>query len=348
MIRNLRNHKLGFLLSLALLLSVGCGEKPTVSTVGTAATAGGVEFSVGDYTVKYLEVSDGEDTYEYPRPVLAIPITVKNLGPDKNIYSPTHSTQQMTEATTPLLYVDPGAEADLPPDKKVPVNGVYLEKGSAQGQVTVTTTMEKDDVINDVFFFEVPDSSQDLVLSLPPAMHRGKMPVLFRFNFQPMEAKGPKYSKIGNATTFNGVKFTLDSSDIEYVQIDDTVQGKGFSADPLLKISYTVENGSKEAITFSPGHKTSGQRGAALYAGDDTMKRIKFAATSRVVDQLDKSKTLKPGESVKDFVLFERPPEDAKTLRLEYPASTFEQQGLARYSIDYEYKNPDKPKELKQ
>ncbi|MEZ4460831.1 MAG: hypothetical protein R3E66_14085 [bacterium] len=324
---------------------LGC-DKPLVGAIGKPLTAGGLEITVSDYDVRYLEINAGDNTYEYPRPVLSIPITLKNVGEGSFIYSPSHNSPQMTESATPLLYLDPGADADLPPETKNLIPGVVLDKGSVEGQLNSATTLAKGESANDILLFEVPDGAQKLVLSIPPAMNRGKMPVLFRIDYKPVQPKGPKVYNVGDAQVFDGVKFTVTGTSFEYVKTNDSAQGEGFSSDPLFKVSYEVTNDSDATIKLDPGHKAVGIRGAALYGSDSAYNRVKFAATTRVEGQIDGSASIDPGKSVKDFVLFEAPPKEVTQLSFEYPAALFERTGLARFNVPFEWKDVPRPKEL--
>lgn len=338
-----RDGVLPVILALCVGLVSAC-DKPQVGSAGTPITAGGVEFSVGDYDVRYLEISEGEQTFEYPRPVLILPITVKNVGEGSLVYSPNHSSQQMTETTTPLLYLDPGADATLPPESKSLINGVVLEKGTPVGQAG-STTLEKGQSVDDILLFEVPDQALDLVLSLPPAMHRDKLPVLFKWRFEPKEPAGPKVYAVGQSLEFNGVTFTLDGGELTYVKTNDSAQGEGFSTEALYKVDYTIKNDSEATIRYEPGHKAVGTRGAALFTATDALKKVRFPGTTSVEGQLDRS-TVDPGQEIKDFVLFEAPSSDVKTLSFEFPASVFGASGLARYELPFEFKEVPKPAEL--
>lgn len=323
----------------------GC-EKPVVAT-GNTASAGGIEFSVADYEVRYLEVSDGSNTYEYPQPALVIPVTLKNVGEGDFTYSPTHATQQMSEAQTPLLYVAPGADEDLPPQNKTMINGVFLSKGTVAGQVTKNQTIKKGDSLTDLLLFEVPTDATKLILSVPPSLHRGKLPVLFPISFQPREPQGPKMHKVGEAVALGDAAFTVTGTEIAYVKTRDKLAGEGYSSEPLLKIKYKIENNGAAPLAYDPAHRAVGGRGAALYGKGATFKRVKFAATTSVDGQRDGNTTVAPGDAVEDFVLFDRPPEGTAELSFEYPAALFGASGLARFTLPYEYSDPPLPKELK-
>jgi len=328
----------------ALCIGGSACDKPQVGGASDALTAGGVEFRVGDYEVRYLEISDGGDTFEYPRPVLVLPITVKNVGEGSLVYSPTHQAQQMAETTTPLLYLDPGADQKLPPESKSLLPGVILEKGKLPGQAS-TTTLEKGQSVDDLLLFEVPDTGLDLVLSIPPSMHREKLPVLFRWRFEPREAIGPKIYQIGQSVAFDGVSFSVTKAELAYVRINDSAQGEGFSSEPLYKIDLTIKNDSEGPVRYEPGHKAVGARGSALFSAKDSFKRVRFPGTTTVVGQLE-TRTIEPGEEATDFVLFDAPGREVNSLSFEFPAAQFGRAGLARFELPFEFVEVPKPKEL--
>ena len=333
---------------LGLVLTGAACEQPVVSQMGQPATVGGVEFQVSGFQVRYLELVDDGKTFEYPEPVLTIPVQVTNKGKKPLTYSPTHRSQQMSEATTPLLYTDPGKEADVPPASKQTINGVFLEEGELPGQITQSTTVEPGKSVKDIFVFEVPDAKQaPLILSLPPTMHRGAVPVLFRIPYKSQKPEGPKVHTLGDAVAVDAATFTVEETEVAYIKTKDTVQGEGYSSEPLLKISYKIANNGEEPITYTPSHRdVAGTRGASLHTSEKAFKRVRFSSTTKAVDQINDDTDIEPGKSVTDYTLFERPSEDVQELTFEYPAKHFGGTGLVRVEIPYEYKDPDLPKEL--
>ncbi|MBA2663163.1 MAG: DUF4352 domain-containing protein [Bradymonadaceae bacterium] len=333
---------------LALLAALPACEKPLIAAAGESVTVGGINFQVQEYSVRYLELSGEGNTYEYPRPVLVIPVSIKNSGEGDFVYNPTYNAQQMTEAATPLLYPDPGAEVDLATAQKAPINGVFLQKGVMKEQITERRTLKAGESINDVFLFEVPDAaSTNLIFSLPPAMHRGELPVIFRMAFKPTKPQGPPVHEIGEAVTIGNVEFTVSAAETTFVKINDTAQGEGFSTEPVFKISYTITNNSSEALRYDPGHRElAGRRGAALFASNGAFSRVRFPATSSAQGQVERAASVDAGTSVKDFVMFEPPGKEVEAVMLELPAAVFEGNGLIRVNIPYQHKTPDKPKEM--
>lgn len=346
---NLLESRFATILALVLLFGGTACEKPEVSELGQPMTVGGVEFNVADFDVRYIELDVDGKTVEYPEPVLAITVEMTNQGEGAITYTPSHRSQQMSEGSTPLLYSDPGPEADLPPDSKQTINGVYLESGRLDEQISQSTSLDSGDSLTDIFLFEIPkDKEKSLILSLPPAMHRGNVPALFRIPYKYEAPEGPTIYQLGETVSMGSAAFTVEKAEIEYLKTNDTVQGEGYSSDPLLKISYKVENTGDQPLTYSPSHRdVAGSRNASLYTVDQTFRRVRFSATTKVEGQVNDDTDIKPGESVTDLTTFERPPEEIDTLTFEYPAHHFGGSGLVRVEIAYEYADPGLPDELK-
>ncbi len=340
--------RVAIVLLAVIFAATGC-EKPAVTEMGSSVLAGGVEFDVTGYELRYLELSKDGKTIEYSEPVLAISVKATNKGEGAVTYNPSHRSQQMSEASTPLLYLDPGAEAELPPASKQTINGVYLEKGQLDAQVGSSTTLESGESLTDLFLFEIPeDKKAPLILSLPPSMHRGETPVLVRIPYQYEEPEGPPVHQVGESVEIDGAAFAVESTTTEYVKTEDKSQGEGYSSDPLFKVTYKIENTGEETLTYNPSHRdVAGTRGAALYADGKTIKRVKPAATAIPEGQIDDRTEIEPGKSLTDISLFERPAKDSASVIFEYPANHFGGSGLMRVEIDYEHKDPELPKELK-
>jgi hypothetical protein len=335
------------LLAAAVLVTGTACDKPTVTEMNKPATASGVEFNVSSFELRHLELSDDGTTVEYPEPVLAITVDVTNNGKKALTYTPSHRTQQMTEATTPLLYKDPGKEAELPPASKQTINGVYLEEGKLDDQVSQTKTLKKGESLSDVFLFEVPeDKKASLILSLPPSMHPGAMPVLVRVPYQYKLPTGPTVHQVGDAVAAGDAAFSVAKANVEYIKTKHTIEGEGFSSNPRLKILYSIKNAGQKPLTYAPEHNVDGTRGAALYSGDQTFKRVRLPSNAKAYGQLRNNTKIEAGNSATDFVLFERPPKDVETLTFEYPASRFGGSGLIRVQVPYTYEDPELPKEL--
>lgn len=326
----------------------GCKEQPKVSQMGQPVEAKGVKLSVDGYAIERPELTSEGRIHEYDKPVLAVKVTMTNTGDKPFAYKPTHGLGRRVEATTPLLYYAPPEDKPLPPKKKQVISGVVLEEGSFPAQVQQRTTLEPGQTISDLFLFQVPAEKQaDLIFSLPPTMHRGGLPVLFRIPYQYKKPKGPKTYKVGDSVELDGAALTVKSAETTYVKIKHKSEGEGFSSDPLFKVSYTVENTGSEPLTYRPGHRAlSGRRVAQLRGGEETYARMKFSPSTEVVGQVAEETTVEPGDSVEDFGIFERPDEGVESLTFEFPATRVDAKGLVRVEIPYEYTEPELPEEL--
>lgn len=330
-----------------LVLTLAACEKPVVVDQGTPAVANKVEYSVAPYEVRYLELTEGGQTYEYKSPVLILPVTIKNNGDKPLTYSPNHTATTALEASTPLLYADPGPEAALPPETKQSIKSIILKKGSLKGQIQSTKAIAPGESLTDLFLFEVPPKAlTSLILSLPPILHGGKAPALVRIPYTAKAPVGPKVYAQGDTIDMGGVTFTVTGTEIAYIKIDDTTQGKGFSTNPLFKINYTIANTGEGEVDYDPGHNALGTLGARLSSPSETFKRMRFPATTTAEGQL-KEQDIPAGGKVSDYLLFEVPDKDATEVTLSFPASTFQREGIARVTLPFEFKEVPKPAELK-
>lgn len=331
-------------------VGTGCGSNVKVAEVGEAVEEGGIEVKVEDYEIRRLELVEEGKTFEYEDPVVAIPIVLKNVGDDAFMYTPTHRSQKMTESTTPLLYYDPGKKASLPPSDKTPVNGVYLEEGNLEEQITEQTRIEPGKSIRDVLLFEIPSEKQeDLILSIPPEYHRGDKPVLFRVSYEYSEPSGKETPGLGDTATVDGVEFTVKEITTEYIELEETRDGRAFSSSPLVKVSYEIKNTADKKVTYAPKHQSdSVRRTPVLKSKDDIFRPVEFPLKPTVVGQQQGQKKIKPGKKAEDFTVFQRPPKEVKALTFRYPASRFDRGGVLEFQIPYKYEEPDKPDELKE
>ena len=334
---------------IALVGIFGCDEAPELHRADQPATYGGVEVTLGDYSIRYLELTDESgETYEYPDPVLVLPVTLTNKGEDELVYNPTHGTQQMSEASTPLLFPAPSTpEIVLKELTRQPITGVYLERGQVDDQVQRSTTLASGESLTDVFLFELPDPNQEvLILSIPPSMHRANLPIFLRIDYREPTPEGPNVYAIGNSMEFDGVVVTVLEVEQAYIKLEDSSRGKGYSTDPVLKISYEVKNETEETVTFDPSHRDlSGRQGATLHSLHTEFNRIRFPSTATPEGQQGRVQ-IEPGESITDFAVFERPQESVESATFELAASHFDRAGRVRVSISYQREDVEKPEEM--
>jgi hypothetical protein len=328
----------------AVALLPGCAEKPIISGLGKTEPIGGVVFSVGDYKVRLVEVTHGMEPYEYQDPVLAIPVTIEYRGEGTFTYSPTHHLKQVQESTAPLLYKDPGTDKPWETEKSI-IDAVFLEKGFVSGQLEQSVVLNKGDSVTDLFLFGAPVSSGNLILSLPPSMHGGAVPVLIRFSYeQQAYPEKPKAHSIGEEISIGSALFSVQSVRLEYGKILDQGKLAGFTNRPILKAQVLIKNAGEKPISYTSPVGVRG-RLPTLNSTRGYLKPISFAQGVTVDGQLSGTHNVAPGKSVTDSMFFV-PPSKKDTLTMTFPGKLFGEQGLARVSFPYEPAKVKRPKEL--
>jgi hypothetical protein len=262
----------------------------------------------------------------------------------------------MSETSTPLLYYAPESSGQqqpmLPPDKKTTISGVQLEQGTYPEQIRTSTSIEPGDSVVDTYLFEVPDEEKaSLILSLPPSMHRGTMPVLFRIDYEQSAPDEETRYGVGEAVALDGVTFEVTSMQTTWVETTHKSDGKGYSARPLFKVSYRISNDTEAPVTYAPGHDAlAGKRVAQLHSGEgsSTFARMTFGSSIDVVGRLSGDTRIEPGSSVEDFSIFERPGDEVESVVFVFPATRVERRGLIRVESEYQREAPEKPKPLRE
>lgn len=334
----------------ALVGAVGCDEEPEIHSSDQPATQGGVQFEIDEYHIRYFELTDNGETVEYPDPVLAIGVEITNTGEDEFVYNPTHNTHEMSEARTPLLFPSPNTpEIDWETFTPQHISAVQLERGSWDQQLQGSATLAPNESVTDYFLFALPEPTQsNLILSIPPAMHRGDIPLFIQFSYVASDPKGPAVHSIGDAIDFDDVTFTVTNIEQAYIELEDSSEGEGFSNEAVLRISYTIENNSDEAIRFDPAHgDLSGNEGAFVQSQSTSFNRVRFPANTEPVGQ-QRRVTIEPGETIEDFATFERPDQRAEAATFLLAAQHFDRSGRVRVSFSYAPSEVEKPEELQE
>ena len=335
---------------LVVIGGLGCEESPEIHSSDQPASLGGVQFEIDEYHIRYFELTDNGDTIEYPDPVLAIGVNITNTGETDFVYNPTHQSREMSEARTPLLFPAPDTpEVDWDEFTPHHISAVHLERGSWDQQLQTSNTLAPNESLTDYFLFELPDPTQrNLILSIPPAMHRGDLPIFIEFTYVESEPEGPPVYSVGDSIDFDDVTFTVTNVEQAYIELEDSSEGEGFSNDPVLRISYTIENNSDESIRFDPAHRDlSGNEGAFVQSLHTSFNRIRFPANTEPVGQQTRV-NIEPGEAIEDFATFERPDERVDSATFMLAAQHFDRSGRVRVSFPYTPADIELPEELQQ
>lgn len=290
-----------------------------------------------------IEIEGQKGPLVYKDPVLAIKLKFENTGQQDFNYTPTHKLNKASNLEAPLLFVDPGPEGEL----RNNIAGVFLEEGLVPGQQDKDTAIAAGAALEDVYLYTLPEGeSANLILTVPPSMHGGQGLLKIKMAYQAAALPGPTVHNQGEAINVGSATLTITGSKIEYLKLNDSNKGKGYSKDPVLKVSFTIKNNGDKPITYEPGHRLSGQGMAMTLVedgGSGRYMRALFGADREVPGQVAVRSTVDAGKEKKDFAVFERPPENVKALQLHIPGRLFGQEGLVRVKVPYTYKNPKKP-----
>lgn len=333
----------------AVLLLAGAGcKKDVVGAQGAAVQEPGapVAVTLEGYTIERLELDGASGPLVYKDPVLAVTLKFENKGEKNIFYQPTHSLNKASNLEAPLLFVDPGPEGEL----RNNISGVFLEEGRLESQQEGNVDLKPGDAVTDTYLFTVPEAEQaDLIMTIPPAMHGGKVMLKIKMPYTRAEVPAPKVYGMGEGINVGDTTFTVKSAKVEYVSLKDANAGEGFSKEPVFRVDFEIKNGGKEAMTYEPGHRITGE-GLAMAllqdGGSGRYMRAYFGADRDVEGQTGVRESIDAGATHKDFAIFERPPKGVDALQLQVPGKILGGPGLIRVKIPYKWEDPSKPKEL--
>jgi hypothetical protein len=299
------------------------------------------------YALERVEVEGANGPLIYDKPVLVVDLKFENTGGADFFYQPTHNTDKASNQQAPLLFVDPGPEKPL--TQNIP--GIFLEKGLLPGQQSAGVKIEPGGALTDRYLFTPPEQeNMEMVLTVPASLHGGKMPFRIKLSYTQPDAPESPVHKQGDAITMGDAVLTVTGAEVLYVPLNDSSSNsKGFSKDPVVKVSYKIENKGEQDIVYNPNHKGSGEILAPSLGeseGSGRYMRVRFGADRDATGQTTGNQKIKAGASLSDFAVFERPPEGVKSVRLLMPGKVLGQEGLARVDIPYTWANPDKPAAL--
>ncbi len=130
--------------------------------------------------------------------------------------------------------------------------------------------------------------------------------------------------------TENGIAVTVKKVSIGKVRLKDFGEDS-MSKDDLLIVELEINNTDKgKKVDYSGWAK--GGNATMKDASGNNYKRITFG-TATVVGQIAGATSLYPSKPVSDVLVFERPIESAKELRLRLPLSAVDKTGVIRLKI---------------
>jgi hypothetical protein len=244
--------------------------------------------------------------------------------------------------------VDPGAEAVATAN----IPGVRLEDGMLDGQEPGGKQIEGGSSVTDVYLFTPPKEDKlPLLLTVPAVLHGGKSPITIRFVYEKTQLPQQKRYKASKPIKVGAIELMVTDAKIEYVQLKDSNQGKGYSKDALLVVDYEMKNTGSSDVTYEPNHRASGEKvvGPTLResGGAGVYSRVRFGNDREVPDQVAGTALIAADSVVSDFAVFERPPENVSKVVFVFPGKMVEQVGIYRVEIDIDNKAPKKPSDYR-
>jgi len=319
-------------------------KKETLGEQGSPVQEKGaaVAVTVNGFTAERLELEGPQGPLIYADPVLALKVTFENKGEAPFLYKPTHADAKTTNLEAPILFKDPGPEGEL----RSNIEGVFLQDQFVPGQQSKEVEMKPGEVIEDLYLFKMPEEeSLALVLTVPPVLHGGKGVLKIKVAYKKEAVPPVVVSEMGKAVKLGNATVTVDSAQVTYIELMENKK-KGFSKEPVFKVSYTIKNDGGEPLNYEPLHQQSGSvLAVALHEdeGSGRYMRVRFSADRDVVGQTARRGTIAAGEKLEDFAIFERPPEGVTAVRLLFPGKLLGQTGLMRVRIPYKNEKPKNP-----
>jgi len=326
-----------------LTLLVGCKTETSGELGAPTHEAGaGVSVTVTGLTLERLEIEGKDGPLVYADPVLAIAVSFENKGETNFLYKPTHAMAKTSNLEAPILFKDPGPEAEL----RASIDGVFLENAFAEGQQAQVVDLKPGDVVKDVYLFKVPEEEKlDLLLTFAPDLHGGKGMLKIKIPYVKPATPAVQINAIGDEVKLGSVVVKVTGAETQYIDLKEN-KTKGFSKEPVFKVSYTLRNDGSEPLNYEPNHIAAGSALAASLVDDGKdgrFMRVRFSADRDVVGQTARRQSVAPGATHADFAVFERPPEGVEAVRFTLPGKLFGQPGLLRVRLPYKAETPKNP-----
>ena len=143
----------------------------------------------------------------------SVKTTVPNPSAEPLRYDLGWSTTSSTQATSPLLFLDPGPEIQLSGQAQIPA----LILGSSlytPDPVASPRTLNPGEGVDDLLLFEAPpENAKALLLSLPPALFgkQAKTPAYIRIASVPTEVQQPQWLSEKDEYKGPSIRFTIKS-----------------------------------------------------------------------------------------------------------------------------------------
>lgn len=336
----------------AALLAAGllgaCESAPEAS-LGQAITQGTVTVQVDEADLRFLDLEGPTGGAQTEAPHLVVRVSLTNNGGDPLTYDLGWSLSAGTQADTPLLFVDPGADAE--PTAGANITGTMLSSYAwLDDPITGTTSVAGGATIDDWLVFDAPpEGATHLVLSLPPRMFGPEVsaPAYVRFPAPSGEVAPPAFAPAGEAIEGDGFRFRVVGTETRWARLNSATEGEGFSSEPLLFLHFEVTNTGTTTAEWVPVSADGRFDAPALSTLDGTpIARAEFAPGVTPTESASDRQAIGAGETYRGTLLFKRPAQGATDLRLTLPGKRLGATGLVRAMVSYAYADPAEPAEL--
>lgn len=330
-------------------VATGCVEIPE-STIGTPVQQGGVSVTVTSVDMAYLDLEGPEGAAQTQSPVLRVFLTIQNTSPSALRYELGWSASSATQASSPLLFVDPGP--DLPLSLNGNIQALRLGDMRWPGDpIAEATSIASGETREDVLLFAVPEAGiSSLVLSLPPGMFgpEVKTPAFIRFPWAPTEAVPP--APVGLGETWTGDNYTFKVTGIEqaFLRLESpTAPRGGFTSAPVMRVNFEVTNTGTDALTYLPPEANRTIGAPVLTTGDgSSVARVQLPTGSTAPGHITERTNIAAGATFNGAFLFEQPAASVTQLNLQLPGKRFDAIGLIRVAFEFAHQTVPVPPEL--
>lgn len=334
----------------ALGLSVSACSKPVQYAQDQVAQNGPLGVQVEGVSLERIDVEGPAGAMELDRNALVVSLAITNTGETPLRWDPGFATTGVTQAQSVLLYAAPSWDAGLSPANNIATIATGAWHYLAD-PVREPVEVQPGETIRDIMLFSEPPSSvSNLILSVPPRLAgaEAKHPIFISIPYTAGEPKRAEVAQVGQMmTTADGVSFGVRGSEIAHQRVTNPDGSEAISKDPLLSIRFRVENKGDKPIEYIPTRMAAAKDFPALVDQNGAIQnRATFAAGVTPVGQISERRTLAPGESLEDFILFDRPTNGVTSLTLSFPGSRLGGSGLFRVAMPYTWSDPDAPAEF--
>ena len=334
---------------LALVGATAACESAPEATLGQPVTQGSVAVSVEEIDLRYLDLEGPSGGAQTAAPHLVVRLSVTNSGADLVTYDLGWSQSASTQADAPLLFIDPGPEAEPTSGDNIPGTALTTHTW-LQDPVSAVTSIAPGATLEDWLVFDAPPADAGgLVLSLPPRIFGPEVsaPAYVRFDAPSAEVTAPDYVAAGEVVEGDGFRFRVLGTETKWARLTSASEGEGFSDQPLMVVRFELTNTGTTTSEWVPVSADGRFDAPSLTTLDgEAVAQASFPPGVSPDDAATSRQAVGAGETYRGAMLFERPGQGVSQLRLTLPGKRVGSTGLIRALVSYTWADPAEPAEL--